>query len=133
MDMELLRTFLEVNRTRHFGEAAEALHLQRRMALAKARKEKAERDKREAAERAEREAREAEEPVLLLEELHRPLMDRTAVVDPAVWSVDGDQFVVGVVLLAGHAVFAGEGLNHMAKRTLTACGESCGGTGAGCG
>ena len=27
MDIELLRTFLEVNRTRHFGEAAEALHL----------------------------------------------------------------------------------------------------------
>jgi len=27
MDLELLRTFLEVNRTRHFGNAAEALHL----------------------------------------------------------------------------------------------------------
>ena len=27
MDLELLRTFLEVNRTRHFGEAAQALHL----------------------------------------------------------------------------------------------------------
>lgn len=27
MDLELLRTFLEVNRTRHFGRAAEALHL----------------------------------------------------------------------------------------------------------
>lgn len=27
MDIELLRTFLEVNRTRHFGRAAEALHL----------------------------------------------------------------------------------------------------------
>jgi len=27
MDIELLRTFLEVNRTRHFGEAAEALYL----------------------------------------------------------------------------------------------------------
>jgi DNA-binding transcriptional LysR family regulator len=27
MDLELLRTFLEVNQTRHFGEAAEALHL----------------------------------------------------------------------------------------------------------
>ncbi len=27
MDIELLRTFLEVNRTRHFGEAAKALHL----------------------------------------------------------------------------------------------------------
>lgn len=27
MDLELLRTFLEVNRTRHFGEAATALHL----------------------------------------------------------------------------------------------------------
>ncbi len=27
MDLELLRTFLEVSRTRHFGEAAEALHL----------------------------------------------------------------------------------------------------------
>jgi DNA-binding transcriptional LysR family regulator len=27
VDLELLRTFLEVNRTRHFGEAAEALHL----------------------------------------------------------------------------------------------------------
>ena len=27
MDIELLRTFLEVNRTRHFGQAADALHL----------------------------------------------------------------------------------------------------------
>ena len=27
MDLELLRTFLEVNRTRHFGQAAQALHL----------------------------------------------------------------------------------------------------------
>jgi DNA-binding transcriptional LysR family regulator len=27
VDLELLRTFLEVNRTRHFGRAAEALHL----------------------------------------------------------------------------------------------------------
>ena len=27
MDLELLRTFLEVSRTRHFGQAAEALHL----------------------------------------------------------------------------------------------------------
>lgn len=27
MDLELLRTFLEVNRTRHFGRAAEALHV----------------------------------------------------------------------------------------------------------
>ena len=27
MDLELLRTFIEVNRTRHFGEAAEALHV----------------------------------------------------------------------------------------------------------
>jgi len=27
MDIELLRTFLELNRTRHFGQAAEALHL----------------------------------------------------------------------------------------------------------
>lgn len=27
MDLELLRTFLELNRTRHFGRAAEALHL----------------------------------------------------------------------------------------------------------
>jgi DNA-binding transcriptional LysR family regulator len=27
MDLELLRTFLEVSRTRHFGEAGEALHL----------------------------------------------------------------------------------------------------------
>ena len=27
MDLELLRTFLEVNRTRHFGRAAEGLHL----------------------------------------------------------------------------------------------------------
>ncbi len=27
MDLELLRTFLEVNRTRHFGRAADALHL----------------------------------------------------------------------------------------------------------
>ena len=27
MDLELLRTFIEVNRTRHFGEAAESLHV----------------------------------------------------------------------------------------------------------
>ena len=27
MDIELLRTFLEVNRVRHFGQAAEALHV----------------------------------------------------------------------------------------------------------
>ena len=27
MDLELLRTFLELNRTRHFGRVAEALHL----------------------------------------------------------------------------------------------------------
>ncbi len=27
MDLELLRTFLEIARTRHFGQAAEALHV----------------------------------------------------------------------------------------------------------
>lgn len=41
--------------------------------------------------------------------------------------------IEGLIDEAVRAVFAGEGLNHMAKRTLTACGESCGGTGAGCG
>ncbi len=52
------------------------------------------------------ETREAEEVVLLLEVLDGALVDRAAVGG----AVDGDQFVVGVVLLAGHAVLAGEGV-----------------------
>ncbi len=41
--------------------------------------------------------------------------------------------IEGLIDEAVRAVFAGERLNHMARRTLTACGSSCGGTGAGCG
>lgn len=41
--------------------------------------------------------------------------------------------IEGLIDEAVRAVFAGESLNHMAKRTLTACGESCSGNGMGCG
>ncbi len=41
--------------------------------------------------------------------------------------------IEGLIEEAVRAVFAGESLNHMVKRTLTACGESCGGSGMGCG
>jgi nitrogen fixation protein NifB len=41
--------------------------------------------------------------------------------------------VEGLIDEAVHAVFAGESLNHMAKRSLTACGEACTGNGMGCG
>ncbi len=40
--------------------------------------------------------------------------------------------IEGLIDEAVRAVFAGEPLNHMVKRTLTACGEACGGMGAGC-
>jgi nitrogen fixation protein NifB len=41
--------------------------------------------------------------------------------------------IEGLIDEAVRAVFAGESLNHMPKRTLTACGESCSGNGMGCG
>jgi nitrogen fixation protein NifB len=41
--------------------------------------------------------------------------------------------IEGLIDEAVRAVFAGEPLNHMARRPLTACGSSCGGTGVGCG
>ena len=41
--------------------------------------------------------------------------------------------IEGLIDEAVRAVFAGENLKYMAKRTLTACGSSCGGTGTGCG
>ncbi|MFZ0131261.1 MAG: radical SAM protein [Desulfobacterales bacterium] len=41
--------------------------------------------------------------------------------------------IEGLIEEAVRAVFAGETLNHMVKRSLTACGASCGGTGTGCG
>jgi len=41
--------------------------------------------------------------------------------------------IEGLIDEAVRAVFAGESLKHMAKRTLTACGSSCSGSGAGCG
>ncbi|MBC2733364.1 MAG: radical SAM protein [Desulfobacteraceae bacterium] len=41
--------------------------------------------------------------------------------------------IEGLIDEAVRAVFTGENLNHMAKRTLTACGSSCGGNGMGCG
>jgi len=41
--------------------------------------------------------------------------------------------IEGLIDEAVRAVFAGENLNHMTKRTLTACGESCSGNGMGCG
>jgi nitrogen fixation protein NifB len=41
--------------------------------------------------------------------------------------------IEGLIDEALRALFAGKPLNHMAKRTLTACGASCGGSGMGCG
>lgn len=41
--------------------------------------------------------------------------------------------IEGLIEEAVRAVFAGENLDHMTKRTLTACGASCGGNGMGCG
>jgi nitrogen fixation protein NifB len=41
--------------------------------------------------------------------------------------------IEGLIEEAVRAVFAGEPLNHMIKRTLTACGASCSGSGMGCG
>lgn len=41
--------------------------------------------------------------------------------------------IEGLIEEALRAVFAGERLNHMVKRSLTACGAACGGSGAGCG
>jgi nitrogen fixation protein NifB len=41
--------------------------------------------------------------------------------------------IEGLIEEAVRAVLAGETLNHMVKRSLTACGASCGGTGMGCG
>lgn len=41
--------------------------------------------------------------------------------------------IEGLIDEAVRAVFAGESLNHMVKRTVTACGGVCGGNGMGCG
>jgi len=41
--------------------------------------------------------------------------------------------IEGLIEEALRAVFAGESLNHMVKRTLSACGSACGGNGMGCG
>ncbi|MFZ0612425.1 MAG: NifB/NifX family molybdenum-iron cluster-binding protein [Desulfobacterales bacterium] len=41
--------------------------------------------------------------------------------------------IEGLIEEAVRAIFAGETLNHMVKRSLTACGASCGGNGMGCG
>jgi nitrogen fixation protein NifB len=41
--------------------------------------------------------------------------------------------IEGLIDEAVRTVFAGESLNHMVKRTLTACGEACSGNGMGCG
>jgi nitrogen fixation protein NifB len=41
--------------------------------------------------------------------------------------------IEGLIEEAVRAVFTGESLNHMVKRTLTACGSSCSGSGMGCG
>ncbi len=41
--------------------------------------------------------------------------------------------IEGLIDEAVRAVFAGEGLDHMLKRSLTACGAACSGTGLGCG
>ena len=41
--------------------------------------------------------------------------------------------IEGLIEEAIRAVFTGESLNHMAKRSLTACGAACGGNGMGCG
>ena len=40
--------------------------------------------------------------------------------------------IEGLIEEAVRAVFAGESLNHMVKRSLTACGAACQGSGAGC-
>jgi nitrogen fixation protein NifB len=41
--------------------------------------------------------------------------------------------IEGLIDEAVRALFAGEGLNHMVKRSPTACGAACSGSGAGCG
>ena len=41
--------------------------------------------------------------------------------------------IEGLIDEAVRAVFAGERLDHMVKRSLTACGAACSGSGAGCG
>lgn len=41
--------------------------------------------------------------------------------------------IEGLIDAAVEAVFAGESLGHMVRRTPTACGASCGGSGMGCG
>ena len=41
--------------------------------------------------------------------------------------------IEGLIDEAVRAVFAGKSLNHMVKRSLTACGEACTGNGMGCG
>jgi len=41
--------------------------------------------------------------------------------------------IEGLIDEAVRAVFAGESLSHMAKRSLTACGAACSGNGMGCG
>jgi nitrogen fixation protein NifB len=41
--------------------------------------------------------------------------------------------IEGLIDEAVRAVFAGESLNHMVKRSLTACGAACSGNGMGCG
>ncbi len=41
--------------------------------------------------------------------------------------------IEGLIDEAVRALFAGERLNHMVKRTLTACGVACGGSATGCG
>ncbi|MDJ0720359.1 MAG: radical SAM protein [Desulfobacterales bacterium] len=41
--------------------------------------------------------------------------------------------IEGLIDEAVRALFAGEGLNHMVKRTPTACGSACSGTATGCG
>jgi nitrogen fixation protein NifB len=41
--------------------------------------------------------------------------------------------IEGLIDEAVRALFAGESLNHMAKRTLTACGAACSGSATGCG
>lgn len=41
--------------------------------------------------------------------------------------------IEGLIEEAVRAVFAGESLNHLIKRSMTACGAACGGNGLGCG
>jgi nitrogen fixation protein NifB len=41
--------------------------------------------------------------------------------------------IEGLIEEAVRAVFAGESLNHLKKRSMTACGAACGGNGLGCG